>query len=69
MATPEMQDFLRAVPQASRLLRPLCHILGIDPPPASAPSVRADAGEGKIDAHGDGETERRGKAGLLLSVL
>ena len=34
MATPDMQEFLRAVPQAARHLRPLCHILGIDPPPS-----------------------------------
>ncbi|MCC6719713.1 MAG: hypothetical protein IT555_17665 [Acetobacteraceae bacterium] len=33
LATPEAADFIREVPQAGRLLRPLCHMLGIAPAP------------------------------------
>ena len=33
LADPDMAAFLQAVPQAGRILRPLCHVLGIDPPP------------------------------------
>ena len=29
---PDFDKFLQAVPQAGRILRPLCHMLGIDPP-------------------------------------
>ena len=29
---PNTQDFVQAVPQAARLLRPLCHALGVDQP-------------------------------------
>ena len=36
LADPEMQALLAAAPQAGRLLRPLCHILGVTPPPAIA---------------------------------
>ena len=46
LADPEMQLLLRAAPQAGRILRPLCHALGIRPlpeplriqPRAAAPS-------------------------------
>ena len=31
-ATPDFDKFLQAAPQAGRILRPLCHMLGIDPP-------------------------------------
>ena len=33
-ADPDFEKFLQAAPQAGRILRPLCHMLGIDPPPA-----------------------------------
>ena len=32
LANPDMAEFLQAAPQAGRILRPLCHMLGIDPP-------------------------------------
>ena len=32
LAHPDMAEFLHAAPQAGRILRPLCHMLGIDPP-------------------------------------
>ena len=32
LARPDMAEFLQAAPQAGRILRPLCHMLGIDPP-------------------------------------
>jgi hypothetical protein len=32
LATPEAQEFLIAVPRVGRILRPLCHMLGIDVP-------------------------------------
>jgi len=34
-ADPDFEKFLHAAPQAGRILRPLCHMLGIDPPPAA----------------------------------
>ena len=34
LADPDMAEFLRAVPQAGRILRPLSHMLGIDTPPS-----------------------------------
>ena len=41
LARPDMAEFLHAVPQAGRILRPLCHMLGIDPPlEASRPRAR-----------------------------
>ena len=59
LAHPDMAEFLHAAPQAGRILRPLCHMLGIDPPlepsrprarqtrppcaPASAPPTGAPA--------------------------
>jgi len=33
---PEVADLMAAAPQAGRILRPLCHMLGIRPPPALA---------------------------------
>jgi hypothetical protein len=33
---PEVADLVAAAPQAVRILRPLCHMLGIRPPPALA---------------------------------
>ncbi len=35
--TPELQDFLTAAPQANRLLRPLCRMLGLTPPGGKPP--------------------------------
>jgi len=32
LARPDLADFLAAAPQAGRILRPLCHMLGLDPP-------------------------------------
>ncbi|MCC7283005.1 MAG: hypothetical protein IT556_11525, partial [Acetobacteraceae bacterium] len=32
LATPEATEFLTAVPQAGRILRPLCRMLGLTPP-------------------------------------
>ena len=43
LADPDLPEFLAAAPQAGRVLRPLCHMLGIAPPPAVAcpkPSAR-----------------------------
>ncbi len=40
LADPEMADILAAAPQAGRLLRPLCRMLGVQPPPALAPAPR-----------------------------
>ncbi len=37
---PEMAAFLAAAPQAGRLLRPLCHLLGLDPPAPLRPPPR-----------------------------
>jgi len=34
-AHPDLPAFLVAAPQAGRILRPLCHMLGIDPPPGA----------------------------------
>ncbi len=36
LTDPEMADILAAAPQAGRLLRPLCRMLGVQPPPALA---------------------------------
>ena len=41
LARPDMADFLTAVPQAARILRPLCHMLGIEPPAQIRPSPRS----------------------------
>lgn len=38
--SPDFKDFLAAAPQAGRLLRPLCHILGIAPHLALPPRPR-----------------------------
>ncbi|MCC6718081.1 MAG: hypothetical protein IT555_09360 [Acetobacteraceae bacterium] len=39
LARPDLDDFLKAAPQAGRILRPLCHMLGIEPPaPAILPA-------------------------------
>src|ERR1035437_7089914 len=32
LSDPELAEFLAAAPQANRLLRPLCRMLGIEPP-------------------------------------
>ncbi len=37
LADPAMADLLAAAPQAGRLLRPLCQMLGVRPPPAQHP--------------------------------
>ena len=34
LTNPDIADFLAACPQAGRILRPLCHMLGIPRPPA-----------------------------------
>ena len=39
--TEELQDFLAAAPQANRLLRPLCRMLGVPPPVPLPPRVQA----------------------------
>ena len=45
LADPAMADLLAAAPQAGRLLRPLCQMLGVRPPPArSLSSGRPQAG-------------------------
>ena len=36
LTDPELKEILAAAPQAGRLLRPLCHMLGIEPGPALA---------------------------------
>ena len=41
---PDMPAFLAAAPQAGRILRPLCHMLGITMPPTLLLSPRARAG-------------------------
>jgi hypothetical protein len=43
LAHPDIADFLAAAPQASRILRPLCHMLGLPQPPALPPRTRAPA--------------------------
>ena len=43
---PDMPAFLAAAPQAGRILRPLCHMLGITMPPTLLLSPRARAGGG-----------------------
>ncbi len=45
LADPAMAELLAAAPQAGRLLRPLCQMLGVRPPPArSLSSGRPQAG-------------------------
>ena len=46
LAAPEMAELLAAAPQAGRLLRPLCRMLGVRPPPParSLSSGRPQAG-------------------------
>ncbi len=39
--TEELQDFLAAAPQANRLLRPLCRMLGVPPPVPLPPRPRS----------------------------
>ncbi len=39
--TPELPEFLAAAPQANRLLRPLCTMLGITPPVPLPPRAQA----------------------------
>ncbi len=49
LADPEITALIEAVPEAGRILRPLCHMLGIRPPPSlrlarpSAPDPEAAA--------------------------
>ena len=38
---PDVPEFLAACPQAARILRPLCHMLGIDPPAPIVPHRHA----------------------------
>ena len=40
LARPDFENFAAAVPQAARLLRPLCHMLGIAPHFARPPRAR-----------------------------
>jgi hypothetical protein len=37
LAHPDIADFLAAAPQAGRILRPLCHMLGLPRPPQTRP--------------------------------
>jgi hypothetical protein len=37
LAHPDMAAFLAAAPQAGRILRPLCHMLAVPPPPQTRP--------------------------------
>ena len=39
LATEDMANLLAAAPQAGRLLRPLCRMLGVRPPPALTPAL------------------------------
>jgi hypothetical protein len=67
LARPEMAEIIAATPRLQRLLRPLCHMLGITtegliPPPPGPPSPTA-AGEAVADivpeAPGAAPAERR----------
>ncbi len=40
LSHPDMPKFLAAAPQAGKILRPLCHMLGITMPPTLLPSPR-----------------------------
>ena len=44
LADPAMADLLAAAPQAGRLLRPLCQMLGVRPPPARSLSSAGPVG-------------------------
>ena len=46
LARPDMAEFLAAAPQAGRILRPLCHMLGVTMPAALLLSPRETAGAG-----------------------
>lgn len=37
LAEPEMEALIAADPRVGRILRPLCHLLGFNPPPTPAP--------------------------------
>jgi hypothetical protein len=43
LAHPDITEFLAAAPQAGRILRPLCHMLGLPQPPALPPRTRPKA--------------------------
>lgn len=43
LADPEMAEFIAAAPQIGRLLRPLCRMLGVHPPPGLALAPRPQA--------------------------
>ncbi len=47
LADPAMADLLAAAPQAGRLLRPLCQMLGVRPPPAAEPVLGPEAGRSR----------------------
>ena len=42
---PDMRAFIAATPAAGRILRPLCHTIGIAPPPVLAPPPRVTRSE------------------------
>jgi hypothetical protein len=56
LTEPEMAALIAAAPQAGRLLRPLCRMLGVDPPPAlrlprrpgAAPAAPAPASPAQV---------------------
>ena len=48
LADPAMADLLAAAPQAGRLLRPLCQMLGVRPPPALLPPAAAGPAGGAV---------------------
>ena len=41
ISTPELQQFAAAVPQAARMIRPVCRMMGVTPLPTPAPVKRA----------------------------
>ena len=59
-ADPDFEKFLQAAPQAGRILRPLCHMLGIDAPQALRPSVNA-ASPAKADVRAPEWTREGGE--------
>ncbi len=62
LATADLAEFLAACPQAARLLRPLCRMLGIAPPPPQPPSPPKPS-------QADPQAERAPFAGLWRPTL
>ena len=72
LADPELPALLEAAPQAGRMLRALCHILGVEPPPLLAlpPRKRAPRGRGSSPHPGPlpkGEGEMRAAPALPVA--